>query len=89
MPTVHFTANLKRYMDVPTRTVAGRTVREALEAVFVELPRLRSYIVDDQGRLRQHVLIFVDGQTINDRIGLADSVGESSELYVMQALSGG
>jgi molybdopterin converting factor small subunit len=89
MPTVHFTANLQRYMDVPTRTVGGHTVREAMEAVFAEIPKLRSYIVDDQGRLRQHVLIFVDGQTINDRAGLGDSVQESSELYVMQALSGG
>ncbi|HEX7926596.1 MAG TPA: MoaD/ThiS family protein [bacterium] len=89
MPTVHFTANLQRYMDVPSREVPGRTVREAMEAIFAETPRLRSYIVDDQGRLRQHVLIFVDGQTINDRTGLADAVQESSELYVMQALSGG
>ena len=89
MPTVHFTANLQRYMDVPTRAVGGSTVREAMEAVFAEIPKLRSYIVDDQGRLRQHVLIFVDGQAINDRAGLGDSVRESSELYVMQALSGG
>lgn len=89
MPTLHFTANLQRHLDVPSRTVAGRTVREALEAVFAETPQLRSYIVDDQGRLRQHVLIFVDGNQVADRAGLSDGVGESSELYVMQALSGG
>lgn len=89
MPTVHFTANLQRFIDVPTRTVAGRTVHEVMEAVFADVPRLRGYIMDDQGRLRQHVLIFVDGETIADRTALGDAVRESSELYVMQALSGG
>lgn len=89
MPTVHFTANLQRHLEVPSRTVAARTVREALEAVFAETPRLRSYIVDDQGRLRQHVLVFVDGEIVRDRAALSDAVAESSELYVMQALSGG
>lgn len=89
MPTVHFTANLQRHVDAPSRTVAGATVREALEAVFTEAPRLRGYIVDDQGRLRQHVVVFVDGQAVQDRVALADAVGEASEVYVMQALSGG
>ncbi len=89
MPTVHFTANLQRHLDVPSRTVAGATVREALEAVFMAAPRLRGYIVDDQGRLRQHVAIFVDGQAVMDRKTLGDLVGEASEVYVMQALSGG
>jgi len=57
--------------------------------VFAAAPRLRGYLVDDQGRLRQHVNVFVDGEAIRDRLALADEVRGDSEIHVMQALSGG
>jgi hypothetical protein len=89
MPIVHFTPNLRRHVDCPSCDVAGSTVREALDAVFSDNPLLRSYVVDDQSRLRQHMVIFLDGQAIHDRVGLSDPVVATSEIYVMQALSGG
>jgi sulfur-carrier protein len=89
MPTVHFTPHLRRHLDAQTQVVAGGTVREALEAVFRENPRLRGYILDDQSRLRQHVSVFVDDRLIADRDGLTDPISAGGEIYVMQALSGG
>lgn len=89
MPTVAFTPNLERHLSVPASEVEGGTVSAALAAVFATNPRLKSYIVDDQGRLRQHVTVFVDGRAIADPQGLSDTVGEASEIFVMQALSGG
>jgi len=89
MPKVSFTQNLKRHLSVPSAEVRGATVREALETVFDENPMLRSYIVDDQGRLRKHVVVFVDGEIVEDRDGLSDAVEPATELVVMQALSGG
>ena len=70
-------------------TVPGRTVREALEAVFAHNQSVRSYVLDDQGALRKHMVIFVAGQQIQDRIELSDPVPENGEIYIMQALSGG
>jgi molybdopterin synthase sulfur carrier subunit len=89
MPKVRFTANLQRHLAAPPQTAPGRTVREALEAVFREHPKLRSYILDDQDRLRKHVVIYVNEARIADRDGLTDPVGESDEIFVFQALSGG
>ena len=89
MPRVVFTPNLERHVQCPPEQVDGNTVREALEAIFSGNPRLRSYIVDDQQRLRQHVMIFVDGRPVVDRQTLSDRVSASSDVYVMQALSGG
>jgi len=89
MPQVVFTANLQRYVDCPSKQAHGTTVRETLEAVFREVPRLRDYILDDQSILRHHVIVFLDGELVRDRIGLSDPVKETSEIYVMQALSGG
>jgi molybdopterin converting factor small subunit len=89
MPRVAFTPHLRRHLGVPDGEVAGGTVREALEAVFRDHPALRGYVLDDQGRLRQHVVVFADGEQVRDREGLGDPLGPRSEVYVLQALSGG
>ena len=89
MATVVFTPNLRRHVECPTEEVAGATVREVLDAVFAGNPRLRTYVLDEQGGLRRHMSVFVDGTMIEDRDHLTDVVRPASELYVMQALSGG
>lgn len=89
MPRIKFTQNLERHLSVPEIDVAARTVRDALNSVFESNPNLRSYVVDDQGRLRKHVVVFVDGEMIQDRERMDDSLEPDSELFVMQALSGG
>lgn len=89
MATVVFTPNLKRHVECPSETVDGATVRAVLDVVFAQNPKLRGYIVDEQGSLRRHMSIFVDGQQIADRDRLSDPVRPASEIYVMQALSGG
>jgi hypothetical protein len=87
--TVVFTPNLQRHVEAPTERVEGASVRVVLEAVFAHNPRLRHYVLDDQGALRRHMIVFVDGQQIDDRDRLSDAVRPTSEVYVMQALSGG
>lgn len=89
MPTVQFTANLASQTAAPVCKVEGTTVREALHAVFTRYPTLRSYVLDDQGAVRQHVVVFVDGTAITDRQKQANAVRPDSEIFVMQALSGG
>ena len=89
MPLVVFTQNLRRHVDCPPVEARGDSVRALLDAVFATNPRLRGYVLDDQGRLRRHVVVFVDGQLVQDRVTLADPVGENSEVAVLQALSGG
>jgi hypothetical protein len=89
MADVAFTPNLQRHVECPRRDAPGSTVREVLEGVFADNPRLRGYIVDERGALRRHMIVFVDGRQISDRQRLSDRVGPRSEIYVMQALSGG
>ena len=69
--------------------VTATTVGEALHAVFAGNEKLRGYVLDDQGRLRKHVLVLVDGQLVRDRDNLTDRVDEHASIYVAQALSGG
>jgi hypothetical protein len=89
MPRVQFTDNLTSQTEAPPCDVEGTTVRACLDAVFSRVPRLRGYVLDDQGAVRQHVVIFLDGEAIRDRGRQSDPVCTDSEIFVMQALSGG
>lgn len=89
MPTVLFTQNIQRHVKVGPCEVSAQTVGQALQAVFAREPKLRGYILDDQGVVRHHVVVFVDGEPIRDRRKLTDPVKPDSEVYVVQALSGG
>ena len=89
MPTIHVTSHLRRIApNGPTRVEAA-TLGAALDAYFEAAPRVRSYILDDQGRLRKHVAVFIDGELLADKKDLGRRVAPESEIYVMQALSGG
>jgi molybdopterin synthase sulfur carrier subunit len=89
MPRVVFTSQLQRHVPTPDCEVTGETVRAALDAVFADHRALRGYILDDQGHLRKHVAVFVDGARVRDRERLSDRVRAESEIHVLQALTGG
>ncbi|MGL4514572.1 MAG: MoaD/ThiS family protein [Lacipirellulaceae bacterium] len=89
MPIVRFTSHLRDVAPDEPIEVEGSTTGEALRAAFVGRDRLRSYVFDDAGRLRRHVAVFVDGELTTDRVGLGQPLHADSEVYVMQALSGG
>jgi hypothetical protein len=76
---------------VPTAAipVESATLRAALDQVFVRHPKARSYVLDDQERLRKHVVIFVDGARVQAGDDLKQSLRPESEVFVLQALSGG
>jgi hypothetical protein len=89
MPTVRFTDNIQRHVSCPTREVEGSTVRDALDRYFSANERARGYALDDQGRLRPHMAVFIDGRQVQDRDHLTDAVAGDATIDVVQALSGG
>lgn len=90
MATVNFTPNLRRHVNCPTTQADGETVAEVLGKVFAAEPLLRGYVLDEQGALRKHMVIFLDGIALRDRVSLSDPIPrKDSEIFVMQALSGG
>ena len=89
MATVRFTQNIQRHVPCPTREASGPTLRTVLDAYFVENERARAYVLDEQGKIRQHMLVFIDGEMAQDRDHLTDPVKPTSTVDVIQALSGG
>lgn len=89
MPTVRFTQSIQRHVECPTMDVAGATLRHVLNSYFQANEPARGYVLDDQGRLRKHMAVFVDGRQIRDRQDLSDPVPADAVVDLIQALSGG
>ena len=89
MAVIRFTTHLVQHRSVRAIEAQGETVAEVLATGLSDDPLLRGYVLDDQGRLRKHVNIYLDGRLIADRLRLTDTAGPASEIYVLQALSGG
>jgi sulfur-carrier protein len=85
----HRLHQLRRFTEAPELDAPAATLRAALEAAFALSPRLRGYVLDDQGHLRRNVVAFVDGRRCTERVRLDDPLRPDSEVHVMQALSGG
>lgn len=89
MARVAFTPNIQRHVACPPMDVVGASLAEALGAVFAANPAARGYILDDQGALRKHIAVYIDGALARDRAKLTDPITQTSEIFVFQALSGG
>lgn len=90
MPVVKFTKALRRFFPTLADTNAtGASLADVLGEIDTMYPGLKSYLLDEQGKLRKHVNIFIDGNMVNDRDTLSDAFTTNSEIYIIQALSGG
>jgi len=90
MPTIKFTYALKRFFPrLKDTSATGKTLADIFKEIETNYPGLQSYVLDERGSLRRHVNIFIDGKMINDRNKLSDAFSPGSEIYIMQALSGG
>jgi molybdopterin converting factor small subunit len=64
----------------------GATLAELLFDLDRRYPGLRFRMVDEQGRVRKHMKVFVNDEPVRD---LDTRVHERDEITIMQALSGG
>jgi hypothetical protein len=92
---VHIPSALRRWSDgrevveliIPSTT--SISAAEVIEAVARECPGLRDRVLNEQGELRRHVNIFIDGENARSLGGLKAPVGGESEMWIHPALSGG
>jgi sulfur carrier protein ThiS len=89
MPTVEFAAALTRHVPCPPQQVPPGTVATALTAAFAAAPSLRGYVLDEQGAVRKHVAVFVNGEMVRRDVVLERDVGSADRIMVIQALTGG
>lgn len=91
MARVTFTPHLQRFFPSLQRLehVPGATVRDVLDELDRRYPGFAAYVVDETGRLRRHVNVFVRDEPVCDRESLTDVVADDDKVFIVQALSGG
>jgi sulfur carrier protein ThiS len=65
--------------------VEGSTVEEALRDLERAHPRLGGRVLDDRGRVREHVAVFLSGERVRGDA----SVAEADQLEIVGSISGG
>lgn len=90
MPVVAFTHHLNRYFpDLRETEVPGGTLAEVVHNLARTWPGLPEYIVDERGKLRKHVNIFVGDDRIDYTDDLTAPLPSNQKVFIFQALSGG
>ncbi len=90
MPHVSFTRHLLRFFPTLVETeIPGATVREVIDELDRRYPGLAAFVMDETGRLRRHVNVFVGDEPIVDRDRLTDKLSPGDCVFILQALSGG
>jgi len=67
----------------------GDTWPQALEDAFRKLPGLKVHVFDETGKLRQHVLCFVNDVNTRFEEGADETLRDGDRITIMQAVSGG
>jgi molybdopterin synthase sulfur carrier subunit len=84
---VHIPSPLRSYTGEVSRVEAtGETIDDLLLDLDRSYPGIRFRVIDEHGRLREHIKLFLGEQPISD---LATRAAGASVLHVIAALSGG
>jgi len=67
-------------------TAAGATFAELLENLDHAFPGIRFRMIDEQGRIRRHIRLFVNQVQAAD---LAEELHDDDQVQILCALSGG
>lgn len=70
-------------------SVPAGTVRQLLAALESDSRGIEARLLDEQGRLRRHVNLFVGEEEVRSLEGLESPVGEGTTLSIVPAVSGG
>jgi sulfur-carrier protein len=68
---------------------SAASVADALSLLWAEWPAFRDRVLTERGEIRQHINVFVDGESIRYSGGFATPVREGAEIVILPALSGG
>ena len=89
MAHLEFAPALQRHAAAPPITAPVDSLRSLLSAAFEQQPALQSYVLDEQGCVRKHVAVFLNGRLLHDRQRLDVPLAPDDRIYIAQALSGG
>ena len=89
MASLEFAPALQRHAPAPLITAPVSSLQALLATAFEKQPALQHYVLDEQGCVRKHVAVFLNGRLLHDRKRLDVPLAADDRIYIAQALSGG
>jgi sulfur-carrier protein len=77
---------LRSYTEASETDADGATLAAVLADLDCRYSGIRFRMIDEQGRIRPHIRIFVNGTQVRD---LSQPLRNTDEVVIVQALSGG
>lgn len=85
MAQVMLRAPLSEMCGGRSHSIAGSSVIECMRALEEAYPAIAGWILDEQGHVREHVNVFVNGEHVHEEAAVADG----DRLHVLPAITGG
>jgi sulfur-carrier protein len=85
MAIVKLYANLRKLAGTKELSITGTTVGAVVNELVIQKPPIGSVVLED-GRLRQHIVVTLNGQNITD---LETSVTEQDTIAIFPPIAGG
>ncbi|MCI4326317.1 MAG: MoaD/ThiS family protein [Thermoplasmata archaeon] len=89
MVAVRLDAMLKEFIPRRAVTTDAPTVRAMLEDLETRYPRVRWRLRDETGALRRYVKVFVNGEPVDGRTGLATRLAPTDTVDILHSIQGG
>ena len=90
MAVVTLRAPLKDRADGNDRLeLPGDSVGEVLRALEARFPKVVGWILDEHGKVRPHVNVFVNGANARKLDGAATAIKDGDEVGIVPAMAGG
>jgi sulfur-carrier protein len=70
-------------------TADGSTLSEVLESLESSFPGIRARVVDEQGKLRRFVNVYVGNEDVRFAEGLDTKTPDGTQVSVIPAVAGG
>jgi molybdopterin synthase sulfur carrier subunit len=88
--TLRIPTPLRAYTDRQSSvTLHGATVVEVLADLVERYPALRKHLLDDDGRLRSFVNLYLNGEDIHVLGGVETPLSPGDKLAIIPAIAGG
>ncbi|MCL6452392.1 MAG: MoaD/ThiS family protein [Alicyclobacillus sp.] len=90
MITVHLPVTLADAFGAePLVTLPGQTLADVLRSLDARYPGMAAWLVEPDGRLRPHLSVFISGHRLPPQSHISVRLQEDSDVWVLQAISGG
>ena len=85
MTTIQLRTPLKHNVGASSVEVTGSSVAEVVLALEQQAPAVKGWVLDEQGRVRRHVNVFVNGEPASE----GDPVNPADRIDIIHAITGG